>query len=96
MRLTTGCFLLLVALQLHERAGVLSGDGIGVYGDSMSMQYSFWLARSSTTAFSTTARSSTGSIYSRRRATTFARKVGFGRNPPVLRCGHIGRQIARP
>ena len=25
------------------RAGLLGGDGIGVYGDSMSMQYSFWL-----------------------------------------------------
>jgi hypothetical protein len=32
----------LVALATTARAGVLTGDGIGVYGDSMSMQYSFW------------------------------------------------------
>ena len=33
----------LFALVTPARAGLLSGDGIGVYGDSMSMQYSFWL-----------------------------------------------------
>jgi lysophospholipase L1-like esterase len=43
VRLKTSCFFLLVALAASARAGVLTGDGIGVYGDSMSMQYSFWL-----------------------------------------------------
>ncbi|HVU86288.1 MAG TPA: SGNH/GDSL hydrolase family protein [Pirellulales bacterium] len=43
MRITTGCFVLIVAFAATLRAGVLTGDGIGVYGDSMSMQYSFWL-----------------------------------------------------
>jgi len=32
-----------LAIAAPARAGLLTGDGIGVYGDSMSMQYSFWL-----------------------------------------------------
>ncbi len=32
-----------VAIAVPAQAGILNGDGIGAYGDSMSMQYSFWL-----------------------------------------------------
>lgn len=43
MRFCKFSFLLLFAFSVPTRGGVLTGDGIGVYGDSMSMQYSFWL-----------------------------------------------------
>ena len=36
-------FLCLLAVTSSTQGGLLTGDGIGVYGDSMSMQYSFWL-----------------------------------------------------
>ena len=43
MRLNKTCFFLFVAFAATVRAGVLTGSGIGVYGDSMSMQYTVWL-----------------------------------------------------
>ena len=43
MKLNKAWLVLLFAVVTPARAGVLTGDGIGVYGDSMSMQYSFWL-----------------------------------------------------
>ena len=43
MRLTSLLLVCVLSLCSSARAGLLNGDGIGVYGDSMSMQYSFWL-----------------------------------------------------
>jgi phospholipase/lecithinase/hemolysin len=43
VRLNKTCFFLFAAFAATARAGVLTGSGIGVYGDSMSMQYTVWL-----------------------------------------------------
>ncbi len=46
------CFIWLLLAATSARAGLLSGDGIGVYGDSMSMQYSFWMPLASQFGYS--------------------------------------------
>ncbi|HEY2838890.1 MAG TPA: GDSL-type esterase/lipase family protein [Pirellulales bacterium] len=43
MKFSKYLVLLVLAISSPARAAVLNGAGIGVYGDSMSMQYSFWL-----------------------------------------------------
>ncbi|HEY1599379.1 MAG TPA: hypothetical protein VGG64_07240 [Pirellulales bacterium] len=43
MNVNKTCLLAMLAIASSAHGGLLQGEGIGVYGDSMSMQYSFWL-----------------------------------------------------
>ena len=72
------CLLLLLLCTLASvdmaRGAPLSGESIGAYGDSMTMQYSLWvpLATANGIPSSQTAPNSIGSTNSSRPATTLA------------------------